>query len=50
MLIGSLNVGDKVNPRMHYLLEHWENRPKNIILLEVAEYILTGTKAANRDT
>jgi POLQ-like helicase len=31
--------GYKVNSQMPYLLDNWENWPKNIILPEVAEYI-----------
>lgn len=32
--------GYAVNKRMPYLLEHWEDWPKNIIQPEVADYIL----------
>jgi POLQ-like helicase len=31
--------GYAVNPRMPYLLEHWEDWPENIILPEVAQFI-----------
>jgi hypothetical protein len=39
--------GFSVNSRMPYLLEHWEDWPKNIILPKVAQFIQTEQKRRN---
>lgn len=36
--------GYKVNARIPYLLDHWQDWPKNIILPEVSEYVLEEQK------